>query len=61
MREGANQSYLDLVSLEHAQHLLGAAGPDDNIDTWIALTEGVENPGQDVCRDGQRRAEAKGT
>ncbi len=58
--EGTDQSYLDLISLDHTYHLLGAARPDDNIDAWIALTEGVEDPGQHVCGDGQRRAEAQG-
>ena len=51
---------LHLVGEEHVQHLLGAAGADDDVDAGELLAEGVEDVRQDVRGDRDRGAEAQG-
>jgi hypothetical protein len=51
---------VDFVTEQHREHLLRAAGTDEDIDAWETLAESVEDTGENVGRDRDCGAEAKG-
>ena len=59
MDERAHQTHLHLVAQEHVQHLLRAPAAHADVDAGVAFVEGVQDTGQNVRADGERRAQAQ--
>ena len=57
VRQRAGEPDLHLVGEKHRQDLLRAAGAHDHVDAGVAAAEGVQDAGEDVSGDRDRRAQ----